>query len=375
MDPALNALCEQVVPDGDIDSFGEDHWVEPAEVLLADYADSRRLDPVGRRLALAEVTRLLSQRHYLACQPSAAAAVPAVIITGLPRSGSTFLQALLAGEPCLRTPTLEESLDPDGHCRSSHDAERLAAARATAAAYIGLIDRRAPQLRARHHMAVGFPEECITLMQLSFASHKFELMADVPGYSQWFAGADLTPAYRQHFAVLGQLTGLTDRSRWVLKAPAHALHPDALFHNAPGTLYVQTHRDPTSAIASYAALLTESRRVLGSPCDQRGLYRWLGERWANGLARLDASPVRRSGRVLDVAFRHLVESPGAVVGQIMRCLGHQLTGDGARVAATASAVSLRTRTPTNLQARPTFADDPVVAEAFTGYRDRYRDLL
>ncbi len=76
----------------------------------------------------------------------------------------------------------------------------------------------------------------------------------IPTYSRWLAQQDWTPAYLRHRKNL-QLIGLNDPGkRWVLKNPSHLFALDALMAAYPDALVIQTHRAPSTIIASMCSL-------------------------------------------------------------------------------------------------------------------------
>jgi hypothetical protein len=94
-----------------LEDFGEPP-IEPALSILANSLEREaKLHPLGRLLIRAHFRQLLETRLRLAqtwsAQPEALAVSliqQPVFITGLPRSGSTFLHELLAEDPESRAP-------------------------------------------------------------------------------------------------------------------------------------------------------------------------------------------------------------------------------------------------------------------------------
>ena len=102
----LDRACEGT----GLDDFGDDSFREGLRVLLRSYELDAEFSFVGRICVNGDTVRLLSNRLRLVADrrrhPGIAAEVirRPLFITGLPRSGTTFLHALLAQDPAHRAP-------------------------------------------------------------------------------------------------------------------------------------------------------------------------------------------------------------------------------------------------------------------------------
>ncbi|MBU4446941.1 MAG: sulfotransferase, partial [Proteobacteria bacterium] len=110
----LNKACAQT----GLDDFGDDSFREALRVLLRSYETEAQLSFVGRICVHGDLVRLLNNRLRLIADrrrhPAIAAEVirRPLFITGLPRSGTTFLHALLAQDPAHRAPQVWEVMHP-----------------------------------------------------------------------------------------------------------------------------------------------------------------------------------------------------------------------------------------------------------------------
>ena len=141
-----------------------------------------------------------------------------LVITGLPRSGSTFLHGLLAQDPASRVPLHWELRFPSPPERSTRDTdpriERVAR-------QIRWFFRVAPEFQKIHPVGAQLPEECVVILSHAFLSFEFSSNWFVPSYQSWLEQHDLEPAYRYHRRFLQQLQWADARERWLLKAPPH----------------------------------------------------------------------------------------------------------------------------------------------------------
>ena len=110
----LNKACERT----GLDDYGDDSFREGLRVLFRSYEPEAEFSFVGRICVNSDTVRLLSNRLRLVADrrrhPGIAAEVirRPLFITGLPRSGTTFLHALLAQDPAHRAPQVWEVMHP-----------------------------------------------------------------------------------------------------------------------------------------------------------------------------------------------------------------------------------------------------------------------
>jgi hypothetical protein len=237
-----------------------------------------------------------------------------VVVTGLPRTGTTLLHNLLALDPSHRALRFWEALHPTPGGPSPEELQ------AQAERWLEAFYRLVPGFRAIHRATPTGPEECDALLQNSFASQHFDDMFDAPAYSAWLAAAPLTEEYG-HYAL--QLRVLTNDARpWLLKSPSHLGHLDALAGALPGVTVVLCHRHPREAVASYASLVHTLRQAYSDDVSPAQVGRQALARATTAMQR--ARAVRKGLRVIDVDYRALVADPLGTVRAIYRGLNRPL---------------------------------------------------
>ena len=146
-----------------------------------------------------------------------------VFIIGMPRSGTTILQALLYRDSAHRSPLCWECLlpYPAPTPETWRDNPRLDTVRKE----FGRLFRLVPDLRRKHYMAADSPQECVAITALNFCSYQFLAQAYLPSYDHWLSNeADQVRNLRWHKRFLQYLqSGGIRPVRWLLKSPAHLL--------------------------------------------------------------------------------------------------------------------------------------------------------
>jgi len=248
-----------------------------------------------------------------------------VVVTGLPRTGTTLLHNLLALDPVHRVLRFWEALHPIPPSHGGPSAETL---QAQAERWLDGFHRLVPTFRAIHRATATGPEECDALLQNSFASQHFDDMFDAERYSAWLATAPLRLEY-QHYAlqlrVLSPVPGATSTTSprtWALKSPSHLGHLDALLDALPGATVVICHRHPRQAVASYASLIQTLRRAYGDAASPAAIGRQALARAATAMQRaLDVRDATEESGFVDVPYPVLVHDPVAAMRAVYEGLG------------------------------------------------------
>ena len=186
-----------------------------------------------------------------------------LFVLGLPRTGSSFLQALLAQDPDNIAPTTSDFFfpsafqawqgnGPDTRLQRTHEIQQA----------LGMFD---PDIQAMHPWGDTQPEECMFSMELAGWSEQLSASWRVPGYNRLRNG-HLHAAFAMHRTVLQHLQHHMPGQRFALKSPGHLLRLQALLTEYPDAMIVQTHRDPARVLPSITAFLVALRTVC---CESR----------------------------------------------------------------------------------------------------------
>jgi Sulfotransferase family len=246
-----------------------------------------------------------------------------VFIVGLPRSGTTVLHTLLGTDPAHRVPRTWEvtSPSPPG---TQHRQQRVR----YASRDLAMLRWLAPTFEHVHATGANLPQECVSLMSLTFMSDQFDTMYNIPSYRAWFFRQDLRPAYDFHRRFLQHLQFRRSAERWILKAPAHMSAASALLSIYPDAKFVQLHRDPIEAVASVSSLVTILRRVFSDTVDPVQIGCDAMVYWSEALKTFmrvrDTLP---PDRVCDVQYEKLRRDPIAAAKHVYEYFGWQFKNE------------------------------------------------
>jgi len=360
-----------------LEDFGDgaDHHREALGVLLDSVASDARLTPEGSRylrgtLKGALVARLLSQAGFAADPGQERRPVTRpIVVTGLPRTGTTALHRLLGADPANQGLELWLTEAPRVRPpREQWDSDPV---------YTGIRDLYSgfmaenPDYGGMHYLSADDLEECWQLLRQSFTSVSYECLMRLDGYSSWLAGVDWVPAYRRHRRNL-QLIGADDPDRrWVLKNPSHLFALDALLEVYPDAVVVQTHRDPRASMASMCSLAHRTAAGWSTAFTPEYVGRSQLELWARGVETAEAARAAHpEATVVDVTHRELLDDPVGCVERVYAATGAELDDEVARAIREENARSLSgERAPAHRYTLADYGlDEQMVTERFAGYR-------
>jgi hypothetical protein len=330
----LNAevLCTEARQRTGLVDFGD----PPIEAALSALVNSLELQadlhPLGRFLMLVHLRGLLETRlrltqawhEHVEAMDKTLIKRP-VFITGMPRSGSTFLHELMAEDPENRAPRVWEVMFPiptQKDVRSSVDF-RIRKAEAC----LWWFRRLAPLADAVYPMRASTPHECVGIHSYTMLSEEFVITCRIPAYEAFLREGNLGPAYAWQKRFLQYLQLSAPNKNWILKSPEHVYGLDHLLSVFPDAVVIQTHRNPLEVLKSSLHLNEVLERVFAYPGDRAQT----GIREARSLIEsMDAIRSFReahpefAGRFVDVHYNELVSNPFEVVRQIYQRLDRHL---------------------------------------------------
>eukprot|EP01062_Namystynia_karyoxenos_P057788 TRINITY_DN4894_c0_g1_i1.p1 TRINITY_DN4894_c0_g1~~TRINITY_DN4894_c0_g1_i1.p1 ORF type:complete len:864 (+),score=237.62 TRINITY_DN4894_c0_g1_i1:62-2593(+) len=308
LEPALGVLCRSINEEAHLSNLG----------AIAARTD-RLIANLRCRLRAQELRRAHPE---IAERPITAP----VIIAGLPRSGTTMLQRLLAADPRFRMLRTWEAGNPApfrGSAPAGEDPRIKYARRAERA-----IKYLAPAFQAAHAFEAEGVEEEVMLLDLgSFLSPCSEATYRCPSWAAWRKGADNRPGYAAMRRMLQLLDWQQPGERWLLKTPHHLWYLGELFAEFPDAKVIITHRHPSAVVPSMCKLIKASRSVMSTYCHDAEL----GQEWCanvagqcSAAAAFRAAHRERASAILDVGYHSLMDNTTAELRRIYHFIGWEL---------------------------------------------------
>jgi hypothetical protein len=313
--------------------FGDMDFVAPMRTYLEACIAEADLSLVGRIATRWDTERFLTN---LLCLREAERAAPQILqeridrpifITGLPRSGTTFLHRLMMQDTQVAAPLVWQTIYPYPSRADLRRDGRVA----RVATQLRAFERLAPEFRALHPLEATSPQECSEITAHVFRSLRLDTTYHVPSYRRWLDGAGHEPAYRFHKRFLQHLQFQrplgTPPPRWVLKCPDHLFALDAIRAVYPDASLVFVHRDPVKVLLSVAKLTEVLRDPFTRHMDRHAVGRQESARWFEGTAHMIAAGENAgfAQPICHVHYLDLIADPLATVEAVYRHSGMEMT--------------------------------------------------
>ena len=315
-----------------LEDFGDGGYREGLRTLLQAIDAEARLSAAGEvavrgMMVNCLVGRLRSEQGFTMAPEQARIPIEKpLVVTGLPRTGTTALHHLLSQDPQFQglplwiaetpkpRPLREEwGQDPDFLACSARMQE---------------MHRRSPDMKAIHWIDAELVDECWHLLAQDFAHSGWEAQLHVPSYSRWYAQHPMGAAYRRHKRNLQLIGSSTPEKRWLLKDSTHLFDLGGFLEVYPDARIVHTHRDPLKLIPSVCSLCWSVREALNEGEERLAFGTPTQRLWERAIQGTMAVRERSDPRQFyDLQFRDFVADPLATIQAIYEYFGLEWSPD------------------------------------------------
>lgn len=366
--------------------FGDDNWRDGFYENLRRMDSSENLHLLGRLQVRANSLRGLRNRLFITDKIKQQPAIldepidRPLIITGLPRSGTTHLFELLSLDPSFRSPYCFEAVSP-----VEPPADTLT----------GGIDRKQiaqgccdfkndllPELKSMHIHQHDLPEECQFIMNNVLSTQSFMYHSD-GDYQTWVEKQNRDYSYRWHKKVLQLLQYEQPTKHWLLKSPSHIHYLDLVLNHYPNARIIQTHRDPVKTIPSFLNLIKTDTSTLLLESETRHM----GNNGAHPFITIYEGGVRKvikqrqeamipEKQIFDIHMEGLVADPVATIRAAYNHLGIEFTSTFEK-----SILNYLAENPRNKHGKHSYRPEDFglsnekIRESFSFYTDHYNIVL
>jgi hypothetical protein len=315
------------------DDFGATDFYPPMQTFIEACVAEADLSLVGRMATRWDTLRFLTNLLRLREAERAAPKIldepiaAPVFITGLPRSGTTFLHRLMMEDAEVAAPRVWQTIQPYPTKADRRRDGRVG----RVATQLRAFERLAPEFRALHPLEATSPQECSEITAHVFRSLRFDTTYHIPSYRRWLDGEGHTPAYQFHKRFLQHLQHQRPAGRpaprWVVKCPDHLFALDAIRAVYPDARLVFVHRDPVKVLLSVAKLTEVLRDPFTRHIDRPAIGRQESARWFEGTAHMIAAGETGgfAHPICHVHYLDLIADPLATVQSVYRQVGMEMS--------------------------------------------------
>jgi hypothetical protein len=331
---AIDQAHEIVSKEVGSDDFGPSDYVAGLRVLLQSMDYDPRFSTTGRRMAWGMVIGVLRSRAQAIQSMKATPGFDAhairspVVITGVPRTGTTALHRLMAVDrrfQGLQTWLLDSPM-PRPPVDTWHERPQFQKTVAALEAQYAA----APEKRAAHYRAAEEVHECCMVLRQSFVSNLWNCAWSAATYDAWWQCQSEAAAYHHYYRCVQLIGSNEPGTRWLLKNPGHIDNLDLLFAVFPEAKVIQTHRDPAKAVPSLVSLLMQLNAIAEDGRRQQRAETMLVRevaKWSSAVRKAERVRQQHAGNVLDVVHGDFHRDPMGVLERIYEFIGMQITDE------------------------------------------------
>jgi len=373
------ALLDAARERAGLDDFGDTWFLEPMDRYIQAANDEARLTPAGFAgqtevivKGLVSRLRMLADiRHHPEILDERVEV--SGIILGLPRTGSTIFQRLLASAPGMTAIRWYEAQNfaPFPGEKRGHPDERRSYAQTMIDGWL----RLAPELASIHPLDPDAPDEEILILGQMFVSTMIEGMSFVPSFARWLDGYDQSKGHEDLQTILKYLQWQDPARRgrkWILKSPSNLPYTEIAAKAFPDAILIMTHRDPLEVVPSYVSMEAALYKLSATVTDREVGAFWF-PRLVEWMGLFEAARERiGEDRFIDIDYREVGREP---LKQAERVLARMGIPHDERIEAALGeflAGNKREQRPMHDYSLERFGlDEESIRREFAFYRERY----
>ncbi len=362
-----------------LDDFGDLWFLEPMDRMIEASNREGRLTPAGHGAQTETIVKGLVSRLRLIEDIKRHPEIleekveVAGIILGLPRTGSTIFQRLLASAPGMTGLRWYEAQNyaPFPGEEPGNPAERRAYAQQMIDGWLNL----SPELASIHPLDPEAPDEEILILGQLFVSTMVEGMNFVPSFASWLNDFDQRRGHEDLKVILKYLQWQDPARRgrkWILKSPSNLPYTEVAAEAFPDAVLIMTHRDPVQTVPSYVSMQAALYKLSATVSDRE-----VGEFWfprlVEWMQRFEEARARiGEDRFIDIDYREVGRNPMAQAERVLARFGIPVDAAVEETLSEFLAGNKREQRPMHDYSLERFGlDEEAIKREFASYRTRY----
>ena len=299
--------------------LGEDDYSEPLEILINSANKNNKFNLFGSiafKNQLKDRLKMRSKLYPFVEDKNLPSPANPIFVTGLPRSGTTFLFNLLALDSNHRSPKYWEIMSLMPLVKNDFDIKKR---EWKINAELKFARTIIPKLRNMHHIRANSPEECELLATINVRSFVYMCMANVPEYVEYLKDCSFESVFKWHKRFF-QVLEIQERPiRWLLKDPSHIGHIPEILSTYPNAKFINIHRDPIESVASFCSLARNIRSAFSKNVNSMEIGEVILDFWQHNLQKgIQAKENLSSDQIIDIRYSKFINDPLNILKDVYR---------------------------------------------------------
>ena len=302
--------------------LGEDDYSEPLEILINSANKNNKFNLFGSiafKNQLKDRLKVRSKLYNFIKDKDLPSPADPIFVTGLPRSGTTFLFNLLALDSNHRSPRYWEIMSP---LPIVNNVFQLKKREWKINAELKFARTIIPKLRSMHHIRAQTPEECELIATMNVRSFVYMCMANVPEYIEYLKDCSFESVFMWHKRFFQMLEVNGRPKRWLLKDPSHIGHIPEILSTYPNAKFINIHRNPLESVGSFCSLTKNIRSAFTKNVDPKEVGNMVLDFWQHNLNRgIIEKQKLLSDQIADISYTNFIKDPLNIIKDVYAKLG------------------------------------------------------
>ena len=302
--------------------LGEDDYSEPLEILINSANKNNKFNLFGSiafKNQLKDRLKVRSKLYHFIKDKDLPSPADPIFVTGLPRSGTTFLFNLLALDSDHRSPRYWEIMSPLPIVNNEFQLKKR---EWKINAELKFARTIIPKLRSMHHIRAQTPEECELIATMNVRSFVYMCMANVPEYIEYLKDCSFESVFMWHKRFFQMLEVNGRPKRWLLKDPSHIGHIPEILSTYPNAKFINIHRNPHESVGSFCSLTKNIRSAFTTNVDSKEIGNMLLDFWQHNLNRgIIEKQKLLPEQVADISYSNFIKDPLNIIKNVYAKLG------------------------------------------------------